>query len=427
MIRVYLDWNVYSRIKNSDKEFYPELRNILLNNSKYCFPYSTAHLMDIYESYKKVGWSDIQSHVTSLELSNSLNLKQVFGEKPAFYINDSTNELKSYILERHPSEKFGEIEKTNESDYIDYFPETTKFLDEQDKISEITDSIISNFQNFTNSFLRENFKEDYQKGLNINKGKLLNKKTNKIDYLNENSIKNGYDSFLSYNDEIIYKINKNPNFIDELTSLFTSIDISGYGQDTTVLSSTITDSIHCAYASTCDIFIVDDRRTYLKSKEVYNLKNLSVKTFRPNEFITFYKNHLLEFKNGQDILNFTFDIPNHAEPIFKTKTENIYYLESYLFDFFNVILVNNIELRDPKTIHLFKFPANNKLALLTLEKEDLLEKLNSTFGKPNLISDNWKETGILNCAWIYNKIELIKLSIDNSEVSLSFIKCKKKE
>src|SRR5690554_2645916 len=124
MIRVYLDWNVYSRIKTSNKDFYPELREILLGNDKFCFPFSTIHLTDIYESYVKVGWSNIQGHLESLNLSKNLNIKQIFGQEIAFYISEPIEELKSYILERNPDEKFGVNEITNENNYIDYFPET---------------------------------------------------------------------------------------------------------------------------------------------------------------------------------------------------------------------------------------------------------------------------------------------------------------
>lgn len=427
MIRVYLDWNVYSRIKTSNKDFYPELREILLENDKFCFPFSTVHLTDIYESYLKVGWSNIQGHLESLNLSKNLNIKQIFGQEIAFYISKPIDELKSYILERNPDEKFSVNEITNENDYIDYFPETTKFLKEQDEISETQDKLISSFSNLINSFLGVNVKEDYQKGMKISKGKLLAKKTNVIDYLNENSVKNGFTDFKSFNDDLLLKINKNPKFIDEIITLFATIDISGYGQDNAIFSSTITDSLHCAYASTCDIFIVDDVRTYLKSKEVYKVKNLIVKTFRPKEFIEYYKKHNIEFNSGKSIIDFAYNFPKQDEPIIKTETENIYYLENYLFDFFNTISINNLELEQPKIVKLYKLPAHNELCLLTSEKEDLLRKINSFFGEPKLIQDSWKENGILNSAWIYNEIELIQLEINYDEVNLLFIKCQKME
>jgi hypothetical protein len=424
MIRVYLDWNVYSRIKTSNKDFYPELRNILLDNDKYCFPFSTAHLMDIYESYSKVGWSNIQSHLEKLNLSKNLNIKHIFGEEISFYISEPIDELKSYISQKNPSEKFGEFNDNSKSDNIDYFPEATKFLKQQEEISKIRDKIISTFQNNLNSLLGENFKEDYQEGMKISKGKLLNKNTDKIDYFNKIAISAGFTDFKSHIEEILSKVNKNPELTDEISTLFTAIDISGYGQDNKNLSSTITDSLHCAYASTCDIFIVDDNKTYLKSKEVYRLKNLVIKTFRPKEFIDNYYNNNLEFDDGKQILEFAFNIPKLIKPILVSKSENIFYLESYLFDYFNIVSINNDELVKPIVIQMHKLPANNKLGLLSIEKEDLLKKLNLSFGEPILIKDSWRENGILYSAWLYKKIKLIKLRIEGNEVGLSFEKCK---
>ena len=423
MIRVYLDWNVYSRIETSNVSPYPELRNILLNNNRFFFPYSTAHIIDINTSYLKVGWENVQGHLSNLKLSNNLYLMQPFDGEIGFYFQEPSESLRAYIQDKDSSISLEEINETNNPDYIDYFPETTRFIKEQDEISRQNEKIISGFQGILNAFLGDNFKQDYQKGMNISKGNLLNKKKSVGKYLDSNAVNNGYENFQDFNSDILSKVNKNPNFISELSSLFVGIDISGYKEDTNQFSSTITDSFHCAWASTCDIFIVDDKNTFYKSIEVYKMKNISTKTFRPQGFVEYFNQTCFQFEDGMKLINSLFDYCKSTEPIGLIKNEKVYFLGEFILDFFNVIITEN----ENEYIRLYKRNASNQLVLLTCEKEDLLIKINNQFGEPALIHDNWEENGTLNSAWIYNELEVLKLSIEKDFVVLSFIKCKRND
>ena len=49
MIKVYLDWNVISGMKNNH---FPELSNIIVNKEKFLLLYSTSHIGDIFSSIK---------------------------------------------------------------------------------------------------------------------------------------------------------------------------------------------------------------------------------------------------------------------------------------------------------------------------------------------------------------------------------------
>lgn len=49
MIKVYLDWNVMSGMKNN---YFPELSNLILNKDKFLLVYSTSHIGDIFASIK---------------------------------------------------------------------------------------------------------------------------------------------------------------------------------------------------------------------------------------------------------------------------------------------------------------------------------------------------------------------------------------
>lgn len=432
MIRVYLDWNAYSRIMNSNEQFYPQLRKILLGkDNKYIFPYSTAHLIDIYTSYEKVGWKNIQGHLQKLNLSNSLVIKNVFGEDLSFYSNNPVEEMKLYISERNKNEKFGEINKEPKKNKIDYFPETTKFLEENEKRFELLDKLNEKLIKINEAFLGENFKEDYQKSLKISKGKLLDKKTNPIEYLNQNIKQINFSNLESYNSKILSIINKKTDLYDELTSLFLTIDISGYAEDNVDIDSTITDSLHCAYASLCDIFIVDDKKTYLKSKEVYKIKELNIKTFRPKEFLEFYNQNYFEI-DYNNFINFIYDFPKNNQYVKKSKFGFSFNLDYYLFDYFNYILFDNLDRDKIQLIQLIKTTTETNLGLLEIEKKDIYKKVKNVFGEPNIVKDEWSKNGFFSSAWIkkYENsefVDLIRLDIRADFVKLSINKLKKKK
>jgi hypothetical protein len=422
MIRIYLDWNVYSRIKHSNVSPYPELRNILLDENQYLFPFSTAHILDIYESYVKVGWANIQGHIESLSLSNGLLIQKPFGEDIGFYIKPPTETIKVHIQERNSLETFGENINKGNHDVIDYFPETTKFLKEQEEHSKQMDKIISGFQGLLNSFLSSETKETYQKEMNISKGTLLNKNTDPSNYLNENASSKGFKDFKDFNEWGLSNFKQTPDFLDEITSLFVGIDISGYKEDKNSIKSTITDSMHCAFASACDIFIVDDKNTYYKSIETYKLKGIQTKVFRPSNFVEYWNANHFVLKNGMELIDFAFNYSKTNEQLTTLNNENIYYLNHYILDFFNILSTNKTNEHE---IKFYKYFGNNYLFLLPQEKEDLLIKINNMFGEPKLITDTWMENGILKSAWIFNELDLIKLTIEDSHAILSFIKCEK--
>ena len=50
MIKIYLDWNVISQMKNGQLN---ELKNTLLENDKFLLPYSTSHIGDLLPSLKE--------------------------------------------------------------------------------------------------------------------------------------------------------------------------------------------------------------------------------------------------------------------------------------------------------------------------------------------------------------------------------------
>ena len=65
MVRVYLDWNIFSYLRNfgESKEPYISLNHHITSNSVILIPYSSAHLTDLIPSFKSSEKGKIQTEL----------------------------------------------------------------------------------------------------------------------------------------------------------------------------------------------------------------------------------------------------------------------------------------------------------------------------------------------------------------------------
>ena len=93
-------------------------------------------------------------------------------------------------------------------------------------------------------------------------------------------------------------------------------DMHGYQEDTVQVKpnkrketfrNTTEDSFHCAFASTCNFYIINDNKSYNKTKQIYKRLGINTIVFKPNEFIEHY-NNFLNVKNSETHINILFGI-----------------------------------------------------------------------------------------------------------------------
>ena len=69
------------------------------------------------------------------------------------------------------------------------------------------------------------------------------------------------------------------------------LDFVGYGSDKLTeknqYDNLFNDALHCFYGAHCDFFITADKKTYKKTKAVYQSENISTQVMKPKEFIDF--------------------------------------------------------------------------------------------------------------------------------------------
>lgn len=423
MIRLYLDWNVFNQMKNNS---HSELRTILESDQRFIKYYSTAHIGDIYSSYsedenqQKLINEDLR-FITRITDNNCIyNGKEnqaIFDVRfPHDLLEDrveSEKLIKNFNFDSF-SHFFDEIEINDiwkkDLQQLKDLPTGLDFSNETKESMETLRSMFPdlkekpNFGDFFQSYLKmidrlnndtgyDYLRKTFQNGLKINRDKIFDSK-NPIEYF-EKQLKQVYEGGLN---ELVAKTNelrnnKNPSWFETITNTFINLDMAGFQEDKVQIKqrnkqtfkNTTEDSFHSAFASTCDIYILNDKKGYKKTLEVYNHLKINTKVFKPNEFVEYY-DRCLKFDNGQFFLNMVAAHIKETEPyVFEKEEHNsvqlFYYSDFYFFNYFNrIIAFNSCENEDDFMLLLSKDKPTNGRFILKKEVESLIEDLIRYFG-----------------------------------------------
>jgi hypothetical protein len=374
MIKIYFDWNVLSQMKNGK---HTELKELVLNNENLLIPFSTSHINDISSSFKKTPKQ--QEYINSdLEFISSItneyclfnNGKGIvldhYPPKELFEQNISDKNTLNDISIDGLLKNFEDDELTKSLikpmfDLLKSIPieESFKQAFETPESSEVMEKMFPGLKEnptidgFFKSFSKMNFnlneldgykdlRKTVQSGTGINRDKIFDTE-NPFEFIQKT-----YDK-LGFNPENFYPEYKNaPKWFDNITNTYLKLDMHGYQEDTVnikkgrkeTFKNTTDDAFHAAFASTCNIYVVNDNRSYKKTKKVFEELKINTRVFKPNEFLDFYKrfldynNPIIDLRIMQDILN--------SEIFYESKTEDgiykTYYFPYFLFGFFNKII-----------------------------------------------------------------------------------------
>lgn len=354
-----------------------ELKELVLNNENLLIPFSTSHINDISSSFKKTPKQ--QEYINSdLEFISSItneyclfnNGKGIvldhYPPKELFEQNISDKNTLNDISIDGLLKNFEDDELTKSLikpmfDLLKSIPieESFKQAFETPESSEVMEKMFPGLKEnptidgFFKSFSKMNFnlneldgykdlRKTVQSGTGINRDKIFDTE-NPFEFIQKT-----YDK-LGINPENFYPEYKNaPKWFDNITNTYLKLDMHGYQEDTVnikkgrkeTFKNTTDDAFHAAFASTCNIYVVNDNRSYKKTKKVFEELKINTRVFKPNEFLDFYKrfldynNPIIDLRIMQDILN--------SEIFYESKTEDgiykTYYFPYFLFGFFNKII-----------------------------------------------------------------------------------------
>ena len=445
MIKVYLDWNVMSQIKNNKHE---ELKNILLENDKFFIPYSTSHIGDLLPSLKEGEIhndyidSDLK-FISELTKNNCLIntgkdivldflepqelFEQRFEEKDLF--KDFSIDSLSSIFDKDESTKtFGKIFTTLlKSMPLDrVFKETLENPESAEQLNKLFPGLKENptmegfFKSFSKMSRGLNEGEDYedlrktvQSGTEINRDKIFDI-NNPFEFIDEKYSK------LNMKKSNHFDNSKNaPEWFNKISNEYIQLDMHGYQEDKVNIKkgrketfrNTTEDAFHAAFASTCNFYIINDDKSYKKTIKVYEKLDIFTYVLKPNEFIDFYKSFLNISETG---FNLSYPARLLADGAYyeeETETDvwKTYYFNYFLFDFFNkmrvitsktknenpiIVLVQNSAVQNKVYAMEVKRLVNTISQLLGKDVDNIGEVDFSEFNGEKWIGRKWKLKGV---------------------------------
>lgn len=378
MIKIYVDWNIMSGMRNNH---FQELHSILTAKDKFLCLYSTAHIGDIYRSYSedKEQQSQInqdlefitqftndfclfndgkniilqqynpkellETRIREADLLSDLsidNLLQNDSDNPA--LNKLLESLKTMLKSLNLDSAFAEAFKN---------PESAKMLN--DIFPGLKDDLT--MDGFFNSFSKMNYnlneQENYKdlrqivQKIGINSGH-FNANKNPFDLIDNSYKQKGIENFKF--DEYLPKGKNAPEWFDEIVNDYLYLDMHGFKADKVKVSekekntftNTTDDAFHTTFASICSFYLTNDDKNYLKTKAVYEKLAINTKVLKPAEFIEYYNTYLNynslteHFKSLFEIFTKSIFHPIHDDGNYFGK---VAYPKEYFFNFFNKIWV----------------------------------------------------------------------------------------
>lgn len=422
-MKLYIDWNILNGIKNGR---YTELKNIIKQSDKFIIIYSSSHISDIVSSYsdKKVNpeiQSDLEflSEITEnmcvlnnddnivIQYTNPLDLfKNQIGNRD--FLNDfSFNKLTSFADSNIEYIQLIELF----TDFIKSFPFEGIFKEalENPQILAVMNAIFPGlegdltieglFNSIGKMLENMNEKEGYKdfkslfEQLKINQGKLNDPNNDPYEVITETYQRIGIHSPLEK--DFLEKGKYAPKWFDDITSEYINLDMHGFYSDKvkvtdkekSTFKNTTQDAFHTAFASTCDIYITNDKRNYKKAKAIFKKNNIFTHILNADEFVNFYieniqnSDFISSWKKFNEAIEFGYfhDIFDNPNEYYKVHFSNFYY-----FSYFNRIYLFNSGTKENSFSFMFgKQLPTNCLGVFYKEIKEMVKILVNHLGTDN--------------------------------------------
>ena len=433
-----------------------DLLSVISNKNKFFIPYSTSHVCDILSSYSEGDIEQDKRIDEDLEFITSLtdnyclsnNGKQIVIDKsdPKTYFQQRVDD-KDFMTDFNLDtleEMFSENKLTKNigktlvsllksipldkafKDAIENL-ESGKYLNQMFPDLKENPTMEGFFNSFGKMYQNLNEKEDYkvlrevtQKGLGINRNKIFN------DDSPYKLIDKAHNK-LGYNPEKYIDNSKNaPEWFNKITNEYLMLDMHGYQEDKVrvkenkrkeTFKNTTEDAFHSAFASTCNFYIINDNKSYKKTKQIYDRLKVNTVVFKPDEFLEYF-NKYLNIESTAEYFKIATEIIK-TNNFFENKDENgvqrTYIFPYFLFDFFNKILVVQSDESKTPIILLSKFSPTNGRVTHFVEIKILVKTLNEYLGndidnKGELLNEEFETENWSGRIWKLDNIQFRLIS-----------------
>ncbi|MBN8836331.1 MAG: hypothetical protein J0I09_03675 [Sphingobacteriia bacterium] len=448
MVRVYLDWNIFSYLKNlktSNEPYITLNQNLSKHKEDLLVPYTSAHLTDLITSYKqseKGKQKTLEDLQYLEELTNNLCIIYDYKEQKTYPDRYSIKDYFEQLLDSDTlmtgnfENLFSSLKVTEFDGLTNSFFDLLKTLP-ADIDTTIFQNINSKYQSFKDAFqqtatnssyynlLNDTFKllsqynsnpKTYRNIRNVSLDELklshdYTQSENPIDDISKNlensAFKKSFQEFASENLKNYFK-DKEPSRFDSFTNHYIILDFLGYYRDSH-FKNLLQDAFHAYYGAHCDFFVTDDDNTYHKAKVIYDHFNIKTVVCKSQEFNSqLYEKIVLNSSSEKplikvisEILNSSFVITNQHDDEFNPV--DIYKIDHYVLEYFNRLQVTH-NADHSACIFLYKNSKNYSSFYFFKEIETLTNKIVRQFGvdhynrfeykteteNDELMKDEWK-------------------------------------
>lgn len=251
---IYIDWNLFSILRNPELKPHILLDNFLKSNSdKITLVYSDAHLGDLSKTSNELNEIRNKDLMYLSEKTQDLSIVNYFGRD---YVD---------IGYRNAVEFYETNEIDNSSQPLAQFQIIVKQM--TDNYGEIRDDII-----------RKHFNTDPKNICNFSVSQLN-------DLIKMMGISNSLKEFIEFGLKLRGDTSKNPlTHIDYYMTAYMSLDLIDFFPDSMNMNddfnNLLNDSKHSAYGSICKAFITNDNKCYHKSKLLFEYFGSNSKLIR---------------------------------------------------------------------------------------------------------------------------------------------------
>lgn len=425
MFRVYLDWNVFSylRQKGDKEEPFISLQSFL-NRSKerILLVYSPAHLQDLKRSY-------FQSEKGKIETEKDLEILEKMTDSHCLYEEHKGQSTSPMGI--NPKEYFSDL--LDNDDLFDFDFENLISEEDDPKIASLWKSYIGlmklmpsgidlneldklpkKYQGLkkylsntseNNSFyslimdvfnlMKSTDKEQSNLYKTMRNSAVEDMKINTnhkewgnpFEYLNsffeEKKINKTFQELI---DDTLNSSKKKEELtrFDYFINYYISLDTFGYYRDKK-MSNLIDDATHAYYGAYCDYFVTNDDNTYNKAKAVYEKFGIKTEVCKAKDFTTkFYSLAYINPPKGrQDLIDEVIYILNNSFLLTsgfddEMNYANIYKIERLLLDYFNRMQFNQYE--KSNCLYFYKRRKNYSNFYFWTEIENLINRLVENLG-----------------------------------------------
>jgi hypothetical protein len=439
MIKVYFDWNVMAQMKDG---LHKELREIAFNNDNLFIPYSTSHISDIFSSFKEnnehaelinrdlefiskltndtflfnTGKEVIIDFAPPIEYYNQLvdqkdEFKDISFDGLFKHLEDDEltrglvkpylNLLKSIPLDDVFKETFENQESSQQMETM--FPG----LKENPTMEGFFQSCSAMVRGLNEDAKYKDLRKIVQSGLGINRDKIFDNKS-PYDLIQSRYKQLGQDKTQDFNND------KNaPKRFNEITNEYILLDMHGYQEDNVnilkgrkeTFKNTTEDAFHAAFASTCNFYVINDKKSYKKTKQVFEKLQINTIVLRPDEFVKYYHDYL-NFDDPSLNISIPFQLLKSGEYYEEQLDGAIlrtYYFPFFIFGFFTKLMHLLPENKEPPILLLSRIkPTNGTTYILEITK--LVKDITTLFGDDidglgKVKEEEFKETNWIGRTW----------------------------